>query len=365
MLPKRQQPCGLECWALALGVGLAVGGGLMASEIKSDERVLFFPTAARLADDGRSWQVPIHGWIFEPESNSLLRKAAILTLRKALDLDEKQTKSEIFQERIAAFLVDNERGKQLSIRVGSRLYTLPQSEPGGHFEGSIAVPKDIAQRLAVKGQLRFQAVTRSGDERIFAGTAFLIPPTGISVISDIDDTIKISEVKNKRKLLENTLLKPFQAAPGMPELYARWAQAGAQVHFVSNGPWQLYEPLEQFRQAAGFPAATFLMRKFRLKDSSAREMLAPAGDAKRAAVERFLTEFPQRQFVLVGDSGEQDPEAYCDMAGRFPGRVLRIYIRDVTGENDDSKRFRELFGKLPPGIGHVFQDPATLQLPGM
>ena len=43
------------------------------SPIRSDERVVFFPTAATLTADGLSWKIPIHGWIFEPEEGDLAR----------------------------------------------------------------------------------------------------------------------------------------------------------------------------------------------------------------------------------------------------------------------------------------------------
>ena len=44
------------------------------AKIKHDEKVVFFPTAARRAEDGTSWDIPIHGWIFEPETTDLARR---------------------------------------------------------------------------------------------------------------------------------------------------------------------------------------------------------------------------------------------------------------------------------------------------
>ena len=42
--------------------------------------------------------------------------------------------------------------------------------------------------------------------------------------------------------------------------------------------------------------------------------------------------------VLIGDSGEHDPEVYAQMRAEFPGRVKAIYIRNA-GHAEDVKRF--------------------------
>ena len=47
------------------------------SQIKSDEQVLFFPTAAHWDGDRESWHVPVHGWIFEPEEDSVARSMIV------------------------------------------------------------------------------------------------------------------------------------------------------------------------------------------------------------------------------------------------------------------------------------------------
>jgi Ca-activated chloride channel family protein len=44
-------------------------------------------------------------------------------------------------------------------------------------------------------------VLAPGDPRSFVGEAQLVPPRGVSVVSDIDDTIKVSNVQDKKALL--------------------------------------------------------------------------------------------------------------------------------------------------------------------
>ena len=38
--------------------------------------------------------------------------------------------------------------------------------------------------------------------------------------------------------------------------------------------------------------------------------------------------FPKRRFILIGDSGEKDPEVYREIQRRFPAQVQEIMIRD-------------------------------------
>ena len=85
----------------------------LASPIKPDEEIVFFPTSARLSEDKHCWILPIHAWIFEPEDDSLWRRATLSALATALGLDEGAAENEIFRQRARWFLVDNERGKQL------------------------------------------------------------------------------------------------------------------------------------------------------------------------------------------------------------------------------------------------------------
>ena len=56
----------------------------------------------------------------------------------------------------------------------------------------------------------------------------------------------------------------------------------------------------------------------------------PVAERKKATLDKILQDFPKRRFILVGDSGEADLELYTDIALANPGRILAIFIRDVT-----------------------------------
>jgi phosphatidate phosphatase APP1 len=71
---------------------------------------------------------------------------------------------------------------------------------------TITVAGDSTRTGAV---LPMEVVLPSRDERRFTGEVHLLGATGVSVISDIDDTIKVSVVTNKQELLKNTFTRPF------------------------------------------------------------------------------------------------------------------------------------------------------------
>jgi phosphatidate phosphatase APP1 len=334
-----------------------------SGQIRSDERVVFFPTAAHLNDQG-DWIVPVHGWIYEPERDDVLRDAAVVSLRRLMGLDPSADEARVLSDRCRLFLVDNERGKQIDVRIGDQvLAIIKPSDPDGHFAGEVKLSRAVASQLARNNQLVYQAVTMPDDGRSFVGNALLVPPSGVSVISDIDDTIKVSEVTDRRALLVNTFLRDYRPVAGMAGVYRRWSDAGAVIHYVSSSPWQLYQPLDQFLREAGFPSATFHLKRFRLKDSSFWDLFAESLATKPPVIESLLQAFPQRRFLLIGDSGEQDPEVYGLIARRFPRQIIKVYIRDVTGERADSPRYEQAFHEVPAERWQIFTDPAVLMLP--
>ena len=77
-------------------------------------------------------------------------------------------------------------------------------------------------------------------------------------------------------------------------------------------------------------------------------------------IEELFVRLPERRFVLVGDSGERDPEIYADLARRHPKRVAQIFIRDVTGDVMTSERYVKAFKGLPKGSWRIFKSADQL-----
>lgn len=166
-------------------------------------------------------------------------------------------------------------------------------------------------------------------------------------------------MRNRHELIRNTFSRPFKPAPGMAALYASWAtNAGAQFHYVSAGPWQLYPPLSEFILSEGFPAGIFHMKYFRVKDETFWDLFKSPERYKPGVIEPMLKRFPERRFILVGDSGEKDPEIYGGIARRHKKQIAKICIRDVT--DDLEARYLDAFEGLPRELWTIFKDPAEL-----
>lgn len=350
---------------LALIFCFCLLGACHASPIDDDEQVILFPTFAS-EDDSSSWTGHIRGWIYEPVAGSERSQRArvletLIAQRFGLSKESQRRAADSrspFAHRAGMFLVDNERHQRLSVTIAGQTVALGGSEENGHFEGEVTLP-------AAAGRpgdwIEVRALTRPGDTRVFESKVQLIPRTGISVISDIDDTIKHSQVRDKVQLGLNTFFRDFRATPGMAALYKRWESAGDVVfHYVSGSPFQLYPDLIGFAQKDEFPEGSFHLRKFRLQDGSVGEFFGDPLAFKLGAIRPIMGQFRDRRFILVGDSGEQDPAVYAQLASEFPN-VAAILIRDVTNENLDSPRYVKLFSELPARVERrVFRDTKEL-----
>lgn len=221
----------------------------------------------------------------------------------------------------------------------------PRSDLNGLIKGTIRIPADKAETIlkntdSGKGWLTIRSVTPyfRGSGRIQ-----LIEPEGLSIVSDIDDTIKITEIPaGSRIVVQNTFFKDYMAAPGMRQMYDQWSDAT--FHYVSGAPWQLFPSLHNFLiRNAGFPEGTFHMKNVRknlfnvaswrdLRELATNEMVT--FDQKVEQISELFERFPGREFILVGDSGELDPEVYTKIRELYPNQVRTIYIRDVVNDRE-------------------------------
>lgn len=164
-----------------------------------------------------------------------------------------------------------------------------------------------------------------------------VSPMGVSVISDIDDTIKITGILGgKRDLFRNVFVNDYTTIEvgGIRDCYAELEKQGATFHYVSNSPWQLYPTVSDYVRSAGFPKGSMHLKTY---PNLANGIFEPAAEKKRKNLHQIFRDFPRRSFILFGDSGEGDLEAYLDVATTFPDQVLAIMIRDITlPEHDNS-----------------------------
>jgi hypothetical protein len=345
----------------------ASAGEPRVSGITKDETIVFFPAYGCRAPGGATWTADIRAWVYEPERDSRKREVLFQQVRRALGLKSRDTATDLFRTRAWPFIVDSERGKQISIWIGNRLYPLGATAANGHVVGVVQIAPDEAARLiraqdSAGGWLSFRARLAPSDRRQFHGTIQLLEDAGVSVVSDIDDTIKVTEIQNRQELLANTFLREFRPVPGMAGVFERWAKSGAAFHYLSAGPWQLHGVLTEFLEQHGFPAGSLYMRAFRWKDTDFFSLFSAPDRHKHANIEPIIRSFPHRRFMFVGDSGEQDPEIYGAFGRKYPNQVAAIYIRDVTGEKPKSARYSQAFRGIPPDRWRLFSAAEDLPL---
>ena len=158
----------------------------------------------------------------------------------------------------------------------------------------------------------------------------VIETKGISVISDIDDTIKHSAISSGAKeIFRNTFIRELGdlTIEGVKEWYSKMASMGVTFHYVSNSPWQIFPLLANFFSLAGLPQGSFHLKQY---NGMLQGIFEPVAERKKGTLEKIMSDFPERRFILIGDSGEADLELYIDVVLSNPGRVLGVFIRDVT-----------------------------------
>lgn len=337
----------LAC-ALAIG-GLAMG---MATAGWADtQRVVFGPTIASASgpDGTAPWTVRVQGRVFEPAEGSRKRQWMVDALAPVLGGNRRDP---LYRQRAGLVVSDSVDNTRIAINILGRVVTLPKSDAAGCFASDVALTSAESARLQRQGKLHFRLQGAKGRPGGTEGIALAVPAHGVTVVTDIDDTIKDTHMADPQEAKANTFVRPFKAVPGMADLYRGWqAASGGALHFhvVSAGPWQLHAALQQFTNEAGFPAFSWDMRCIDLTDPSqlVKELLAPdpqrLQDFKLASIRALMQRLPERHVVLVGDSGERDPETYADIVKEFGARVDAVYIRDMDPGRPERRNYDALY----------------------
>ncbi|WP_147373848.1 App1 family protein [Massilia cavernae] len=189
--------------------------------------------------------------------------------------------------------------------------------------------------------------TRGADGQPMRTSAEVLvpPPTArFGIISDIDDTVLWTNVTNKLNMAlmlarsNAHTRKPFKGVAAFYRALNRGAggDEGNPVFYVSSSPWHLFGPLVEFMRLQGLPLGPLLLRELGVRD-----VFRPARHTshKLDKIELIMSYYPKLQFVLIGDSGERDPEIYAEVVRRHPQSVRVIYIRNV---NPDPSRIEAL-----------------------
>lgn len=166
---------------------------------------------------------------------------------------------------------------------------------------------------------------------------FPAPNADYGIISDIDDTILTTGAARLWEMLKVTFTQnahtriPFA---GVSEFYDALRKGSDYilsnpVFYVSSSPWNIYDFLMEFLDAHQIPKGPLMLRDLGL---SRDQLIAGSHrDHKLKQIKHILEAFRDLRFILIGDSGQEDPQIYFEIVQKYPGRILTVYIRDVSG----------------------------------
>ncbi|KAI8817927.1 uncharacterized protein EV422DRAFT_539373 [Fimicolochytrium jonesii] len=320
---------------------------------------------------GANFNVNFKGYVTKTVSQSTVETV----FRLLAFLFPGEQDSEILDERIKLFTRVGLPLTQVdvSLPLGSgatSTVNVGRTDQTGKF--SVAKVLDLTAADETDGLIEFTANGFSPAQTI-GGRTFVLKANGVSVFSDIDDTIKFSEVNSKTKLLEHTFLRPFTAVPGMASLYQKInSELSAKnlnptFHYLSRSPWNLFAPLAQLLKDNLFPQGQFILRDLSAFDLSLIKFITEGADYKTDRIKEFFALFPTRKLILIGDSTEQDPESYAAAYKLSPNSITCIAIRIVTGVDAKKEagqiapsRFENTFAGIPRSKWITFTDPSQI-----
>jgi phosphatidate phosphatase APP1 len=349
----------------------------LPNEPSKDENMVLYPSYSRELSNGE-YEVDVRGWLFLPGVpnrksrliSMLARQMAGIGNSSPSDTESIMAEVDMVERQNEEDLIDIDQPKPFSSRTSSSLSTATAisedavlkerlanllARPAPNRQLNICV--GLADHHSTDGPLISRFVTTLSNGRFLARIKVPYKPSlvqveagehlsatiqninidsrGISVISDIDDTIKHTGITgDKRQMFRNVFVRDYQdiSIEGVSDWYSKLYTQGVRFHYVSNAPWGLYPVINAYLKSANLPPGSIHLKQY---NGIINGLFEPSAEKKRITLYNIVRDFPNRKFILIGDSGEGDLEAYCDLAIQYPRQILAIYIRDVTLPIDD------------------------------
>ncbi len=186
-------------------------------------------------------------------------------------------------------------------------------------------------------------ITKQQGEVVAVGQVLVNKNNAFGIISDVDDTILISSATNLRQKLRLMLLKnahtrmPFKGVAAFYNALQEGKEGNCHnpIFYVSSSSWNLYDLLIDFCEVKGIPKGPFLLRDSRLDEFKFISSIHKKHKLEK--IENIMDLNKNLPFILIGDSGQRDPEIYKEVALSYPGKILAIYIRDIGNESREAE----------------------------
>ncbi|CAF0949264.1 unnamed protein product [Adineta ricciae] len=327
--------------------------------LRNKENIILIPTAA-FRDHSKvpstDWLLYNKGWYYE-ENNvqaKILEKSLELVVKKDLD-----------NNRIKLFTAEGEKNKDLCVDGLNRSMCTKTDDEGrikNTFQLTDAELKQFIQAEGNTAKLFYQASVPNRNIRA-TGEVYVCDDNGVTFISDIDDTIKITGVTSNTETLINTFSGEFKAVSGMSDIYQYWQkQYTATFAYLTASPDQLYPFLREFLDRENFPTGSYHMRHFTWLDKNFISFFMSSDyiKSKTDTIEMFINNTVNRTFVLIGDIFQKDPDIYAGIYAKYSSRIGKIFIRKYSNDETGQQRLEQVFKDIPKQKWGTFESGSDL-----
>lgn len=171
-----------------------------------------------------------------------------------------------------------------------------------------------------------------GADPVQAPVFIVDPSVRLGVLSDIDDTVMVTTLPRPMLAAWNAFVLNEHArrpVPGMAVFYERVRQhhPDAPFLYLSTGAWNAAPALTRFLSRNLYPPGPLLLTDW---GPTHDRFFRSGQEHKRRELERLAREFPDIQWLLVGDDGQHDEAIYGEFARRHPERVRAVAIRQLS-----------------------------------
>ncbi|KAJ8127124.1 hypothetical protein O1611_g6513 [Lasiodiplodia mahajangana] len=314
-------------------------------------QALNIPGYANWTDSG--WSVRIHGNIYKQPNitqdklDDLANKFLI-----GVDIDDlPENQQNQARNFTASIFVVQQNNVSVTVNFQNDIYVRPNASGGvvnarGGVQ-SINLPYNTTSEGDFDAWLTLQNTTGADGGHLIAGnatdqiqalnvytngtdignaTAYLVPPTGFTIVSDIDDILRVTKIYDPKEGLLNSFARPFVAWENMPEIYANWSATinNFHFHYLTTTPEQVTRNYMEFIYKT-YPLGSFDTRPLNFSDVSATLSI------RKALLDKIFQTYPQRKFVLMGDTTNSDVmKDYPQLVKDYPGQVQCIFLRNTT-----------------------------------
>ncbi|TQS37899.1 hypothetical protein Golomagni_01610 [Golovinomyces magnicellulatus] len=305
-------------------------------------------------------------------------------IAQKIGLADTNESTAIIRDRLSPWLKDVLPGRIVQIHFGHQNYL--STSPGG--ANGISCDLYNLPNFSNGTIISSKANVPSGTDGLLKMKTLYAEPEGWGIISDIDDTIKVTHTDHPMGFINETFIATATPIEGMPELYAdivKLITPFSPFFYVSASPYNFYPFLSKFCQE-NYPQGTIMLPDLSLKNMKGlfpNHVFGPQA-FKIDRIKKINSWLPRRKMICIGDSTQSDPEIYGEFSNfilpndsftfhpllsltrpryrMFPGWIKLIMIRKATSflgvkPRNTPKRFIKAFEGVERDHWFIFETP--------